>query len=82
MVRPGRIQTMNEARQCACGLWFSDTGRGHTTCKTCRQKPRPKTRRPRRGTRQPVPGSAEWAETRGDDVPSLDQPGDDFDMDN
>lgn len=29
--------------------------------------------------RRPVPGSQEWAETRGDDIPSYDQPGDDFD---
>jgi hypothetical protein len=34
----------------------------------------------RRGSRRPAFGSAEWAETRGDDVPSLDQPGDSFDM--
>lgn len=32
-------------------------------------------------TRRPVPGSQEWAETRGDDIPSYDVPGDDFDMD-
>lgn len=30
--------------------------------------------------RRPVHGSQEWAETRADDIPSLDQPGDDFDM--
>lgn len=29
--------------------------------------------------RKPSPGSQEWAETRGDDIPSYDQPGDDFD---
>lgn len=29
--------------------------------------------------RSPIVGSAEWAETRGDDLPSYDQPGDDFD---
>lgn len=39
-----------------------------------------KRRSRRKGSRTPVPGSAEWAETRGDDIPSLDQPGDDFDM--
>jgi hypothetical protein len=54
---------MNEAKQCACGQWFSDTGRGHTTCKPCRNKP---VRRPRRlGRRRPVSGSLEWAEQRG-----------------
>lgn len=37
-------------------------------------------RRRARGSRRPIVGSAEWAETRGDDIPSLDQPGDDFDM--
>lgn len=40
-----------------------------------------KIRKPRKSSRSPVPGSAEWAETRGDDIPSYDQPGDDFDMD-
>ena len=30
-------------------------------------------------TRRPTPGSQEWAETRGDDIPPLDEPGDDFD---
>lgn len=30
--------------------------------------------------RRPTPGSQEWAETRGDDIPSYDQPGDDFDI--
>ena len=30
---------------------------------------------------RPIPGSQEWAETRADDVPCLDQPGDDFDVD-
>lgn len=42
---------------------------------------RPTTRRARRSSaRRPTPGTQEWAETRGDDIPSLDQPGDDFDM--
>lgn len=42
--------------------------------------------RKRRRTRKPaaehrsVWGSAEWAETYSDDIPSLDEPGDDFDM--
>jgi hypothetical protein len=43
---------------------------------------------PRRGNRLPEPGddpgkpawgSQDWAETMGDDIPSDDQPGDDFD---
>lgn len=34
---------------------------------------------PVRRSRRPVHGSQEWAETRGDDIPSYDQPGDDFD---
>jgi hypothetical protein len=38
-----------------------------------------RSRRP--SSRSPIVGSAEWAETRGDDLPSLDQPGDDYDTD-
>ena len=32
-----------------------------------------------RRERKPEWGSQEWAETRGDDIPPLDEPGDDFD---
>lgn len=35
---------------------------------------------PERQNQRPAHGSQEWAETRGDDIPSLDVPGDSFDI--
>jgi hypothetical protein len=61
---------VNLAKQCACGQWFSDTGRGHTACKTCRivaaaKAERRRRRAPRTTTRRATPGTLEWAEARG-----------------
>ena len=67
-----------DLKQCKCGHFFLDHSSG--MCKVCRMMPQPKLRvsRKKKDSRSPIVGSAEWAETRGDDIPSLDQPGDDF----
>lgn len=60
---------MNNATQCSCGTWWSDTGRGHTACRVCRataqlKRKKAALRKPRT-PRYPAPGTLEWAEARG-----------------
>jgi hypothetical protein len=62
---------MNIAKLCNCGKWWSDTGRGHTSCKDCRMAQRHQAERKasrKRARREPVYGSAAWAETCGDNL--------------
>lgn len=51
--------------QCKCGAWAHEHTSGK--CRVCRSI-KPKIRKPRKISHTPVFGSAEWAETRGDDL--------------
>ncbi len=69
---------------CACDHCMKERERrtaqaAHDPRRAYQERQKRARRTPRTTSRKPAYGSAEWAETRGDDIPSYDVPGDDFD---